>query len=70
MDNYIKATLIKHALEKKHQITLGTPIPTFNVYQLINELTMIIDDLTSPIKFDREFAKKEIRELVKLGKEA
>lgn len=67
---YVKTDLILKGLKIKHK---------FNDSDLINEvcalrhlshhLGMLIEDLTSAVKTDREFAKKEVRELVKLGKD-
>ena len=39
-------------------------------YGMAAELAMIIKNLTSTSKDDREYAKKKVRELIKLGREA
>jgi len=38
-------------------------------YSALTQLALILEQLTSTDKSDREYAKKKVRELVKLGKE-
>lgn len=66
----LKSTLIRKGATKevqsRHPEWDDRTAEPFAIYTL----TAIIADLTSSNKADREFAKRSVRELVKLGKEA